>query len=590
VFAVSHLDFSPAVRGYLERHAVDPELAYELGVRSDRDDILYTYATPHGDEFQRRRTLDTGTTTQPKGEPLLLWWPGGRPDRGHHVLLCEGEPDALAALSALNGRPMEVAAIPGTTIPTERVTAELASAERVYLALDGDEAGRKAANKIAAALQQFTQLRVVKLGEGEDLASRLFREDDRAGWLEQALANAPVAPKVKLKAETGGYRRKKADRTRELMAEGIDPKGINGTELLAEIESFVCRFVVFPSTASPRFVALWTLHTHAITAADATPYLGIVSPTKRCGKSRLEEVLQLLARNAWKIDGVPSEATLFREIERVQPAVLLDEADALWGSGDVRTEPLRAIFNSGNRRGNTIPRCVGEGKNQEVHRFSVFSPKCLAGIKTSRWPDTVLDRAYLVQLRRRARTEKVERLRLRKVGPEAKLLYEKAACWAEANLEVLANAEPDLPEALDDRAQDGAEPLLAIADLVGGEWPRLAREALLELHGAREVEDDSWGIQLLADVHKVFGDDDRLSGDDLRKRLKEDPERPWATWGKGNMGLTARSLAGLLRDFGIKPKQVWIDGENRRGFERAWFSDAWARYLPDLGVPGARTA
>ena len=159
------------------------------------------------------------------------------------------------------------------------------------------------------------------------------------------------------------------------------------------------------------------------------------------------------ASNAWKIDGVPSEATLFREIERAQPAVLLDEADALWGSGDVRTEPLRAIFNSGNRRGNTIPRCVGEGKNQEVHRFSVFSPKALL-IRTSRWPDTVLDRAFLIQLRR-ARNEQVERLRFRKVGPEAKPLYEKVAAWSRANLEVLTGAEPEPPDELDDRAQDG---------------------------------------------------------------------------------------------------------------------------------------
>ena len=192
-------------------------------------------------------------------------------------------------------------------------------------------------------------------------------------------------------------------------------------------------------------IALWVLHSHAIAAADATPYLGIISPTKRCGKTRLEEVLQLLARNAWKIDGAPSEATLFRKIEKELPALLLDEADALWAGGDVRTEPLRAIFNSGNRRGATVPRCIGEGKNQEVHDFSVFSPKVLSGIKTTRWPDTVLDRCFLIPLRRKTRGETVERLRVRKIGPEAKILYEKASAWAETNLQALTDAEPDLP-------------------------------------------------------------------------------------------------------------------------------------------------
>ena len=582
--------FSPAVCGYLERHAVDLDLAHELGVRSDRDDVLYRYAKPRGDSFVRRRDLSNGVTKQPKGEPLILWWPTGRPDPGAEVLLAEGEPDALAACSALNGSPA-VAAVPGTTIPVERVTAELASAKCVYLALDGDKPGREAANRFARALQQFTELRVVKLGEGEDLASRLYGEPDPVGWLSQALKDARDVPKLRLGDEPQGYgRRKPADKLRELRAKGIDPERIDGAELLDEVERFLRRFVVFGDRAASRAVALWVLHTHAFAAAEATPYLGIVSPTKRCGKSRLEEVLKLLARDAWKIDGVPSEATLFREIERVKPAVLLDEADALWGAGDVRTEPLRAVFNSGNRRGNTIPRCVGEGTKQEVKRFDVFSPKCLAGIKTKRWPDTVLDRSFLIQLRRRTRGEKVERLRLRKIEPEAELLYEKMAVWANANLPALTEAEPELPEELDDRAQDGAEPLLAIADLAGSEWPQRARTALLELHEARELEDDSWGIQLLADIHEAFGEDDRLSGDELRSRLKADPEKPWASWGKDDKGLTARSLAGLLRDFELKPKQLKIDGENKRGFAREWFEDAWGRYLPDLGLSSATSA
>ena len=588
---MSRLQYSPAVARYLKRHAVDLDLAYELGVRSNRDAIIYPCTTAKGETFHRRRDLadERGITIQPKGEALILWWPAGRPGSDAEVLLCEGEGDALAALSALDDL-IAVCAIPGTTIPPERVTAELAGAKAVYLALDGDEPGRKAADRIAKALQQYTDLKLIELGEGEDLASRLYREEDRAAWITEAVDKAKPIPKLRLKPESGGYREKKAERTRDLLTRGIDPKAIDGAELLEEIETFIRRFVVFPSPASPRVLALWVIHTYAIPAADATPYLGIVSPTKRCGKSRLEEVLQLLARNSWKIDGAPSEATLFRKIEADTPALLLDEADALWAGGDVRTEPLRAIFNSGNRRGSTVPRCVGEGKTQEVIDFSVFCPKALSGIKTTKWPDTVLDRCFLISLRRRAAGEEIERLRVRKIEPEAKLVREKVAAWAEANMAALTDAEPELPDELDDRAQDGAEPLLAIADLAGGRWPELAREALLELHGTREVEDDAWGIQLLADIHDAFGEDDRLSGDELRDRLKEDSERPWASWGKGDTGITARALAGLLRDFDVKAKQLWIDGANRRGFEREQFEDAWSRYLPDLGLSGARSA
>jgi hypothetical protein len=365
----------------------------------------------------------------------------------------------------------------------------------------------------------------------------------------------------------------------------------DGGELLDEIETFIRRFVVFRSPAASRVLAAWVLHSHAFESSDSTPYMGIVSPVKRCGKSRLEEVLQLVARRAWKIDGAPSEATLFRKIEAEAPALLLDEADALWGGGDVRTEPLRAIFNSGNRRGATVPRCVGEGKNQEVLDFSVYCPKVLSGIKTSRWPDTVLDRCFLIPLRRRARGEQIERLRIRKVGPEAKAIYDRASRWAMAAAAALTEAEPELPDELDDRAQDGAEPLLAIAEQAGGEWPELIRDALLELHGAREVKDDSWGIQLLADIRQAFGADaERLSGQELRARLKADDEKPWAAWGKGDSGLTARGMATLLGDFNIESKQIWLGGKNLRGYERADFKDAWVRYLPENDDSSARCA
>ena len=181
----------------------------------------------------------------------------------------------------------------------------------------------------------------------------------------------------------------------------------------------------------------------------------------------------------------------------------------------------------------------------------------------------MLDRCFLIPLRRRAKGEKIERLRFRKVAPEAKALYAKASRWAMAAADALAEAEPELPDELDDRAQDGAEPLLAIADEGGGDWPTLIRDALLELHGAREVKDDSWGIQLLADIREAFRRTRTGSpGQELRSRLKSDEEKPWASWGKGDSGLTARAMATLLDDFKIKSKQVWIDGKNLRGFER----------------------
>ena len=230
-------------------------------MRSARDAILYPYTTPKGTTYTRRRDLadEDKRTVQPKGEPLILWWPAGRPEPGTDVLLTEGEPDALAAQSTRPDRGLAVAALPGTAMPVNRITAELASAANVYLALDGDKAGRDAADRIGRALQPFTTLRIVKLGDGEDLASRLYAQDDRREWLRNAIATAPAAPKLASKAEPSGYgRKKKADKLRDLRAKGIDPdKSLEAQ--LEDVVALVRRFVTDDEQTA--IIALWVAHT-----------------------------------------------------------------------------------------------------------------------------------------------------------------------------------------------------------------------------------------------------------------------------------------------------------------------------------------
>jgi len=48
----------------------------------------------------------------------------------------------------------------------------------------------------------------------------------------------------------------------------------------------------------------------------------------------------------------------------------------------------------------------------------------------------------------------------------------------------LGDAYPELPDGLSDRQGDAWEPLLAIADAAGGDWPAHARAAAVALHSA----------------------------------------------------------------------------------------------------------
>ena len=238
----------------------------------------------------------------------------------------------------------------------------------------------------------------------------------------------------------------------------------------------------------------------------------------------------------------------------------MDEVDTIFSKGkDDRNEELRGLLNAGQRRGVPAYRCGGP-KMTEVKQYDAFCAVALAGIGDL--PSTIADRSLRIEMKRRAAGEQVERFRRRRVTPKAKAVKKRVASWAAPRIDELAGAEPDLPDELDDRAQDGWEPLLAIADAAGGDWPARARRAALELSAGRTAEDDTIGVRLLADIATVFGGADRLSSADLATRLAGLEEAPWGDW--YGHPLDARGLAKKLKPFDIRPRKVASVNRRRR--------------------------
>jgi hypothetical protein len=132
---------------------------------------------------------------------------------------------------------------------------------------------------------------------------------------------------------------------------------------------------------------------------------------------------------------------------------------------------------------------------------------------------------------------------------------------------------------LNDRAQDNWEPLLAIADHAGGDWPQLARKAALKISGV-EHEAVSLSTELLTDIQTAFygRNIDRISTVDLLFELVKDEEAPWATYNRGKP-MTPRQLAKRLGEYNIKPNSVRIGATTPKGFMRKDFDDVFARYL-----------
>ena len=354
------------------------------------------------------------------------------------------------------------------------------------------------------------------------------------------------------------------------------PERVNGAVLLDEIVSTLKRYIVLADEAAS-VTALWSLHTHAAEASEVFPRLTFTSPEKRCGKTRGQEVIELIVSRPLRTGSITS-AALFRLIEKFKPTLLIDEADTFFSEH----EELRGIVNLGHRVGGFVPRC--EGDDNAVRLFRAWGPLSIACI--GNLPDTTTDRSIEIRMRRKKPEEKVARFRVKSVKRELADLPRKAARWAKDNLEILRHSSPELPNSLNDRQADNWEPLLAIADLVGGEWPERTRKAAVVLSGSDDVLDERVGPQLLADLRIVFGLRTELWTKDILTALHALPERPWGEWssGKGSppRPVSARILAQLLRPYRIKAQQIRIGSENNNGYTATSLADAWDRYIPRL--------
>jgi hypothetical protein len=358
---------------------------------------------------------------------------------------------------------------------------------------------------------------------------------------------------------------------------GILQGAESGATILDDLETFLRRFVVM---SEAQFIAtvLWCVHTYAFEVAIWTPYLAVTSAEKRCAKSRLLETVGYLVRSPWQTSSA-TPASLFREIDKTRPTLLLDELDALFKGDKELAQTVRAVLNSGAHYKGRVSRVVGKGTEMTTKNFQTYCPKALAGIGSL--PDTVADRSLPIRLKRKMPFEKVDRLRERVVDPQAAPLRKRLADWVAQQLPALKVAEPEIPQQLNDRQQDGAECLLAIADIVGGKWPSRARRALVELYTGESADDQSSATLLLSDIRDVFErlDSEVLSSVELIEQLINIDHGIWAEYHNGKP-IGTRALSKLLGDFGIGPRAVRRGDQTPRGYRKDSFRDAWERYTP----------
>lgn len=358
-----------------------------------------------------------------------------------------------------------------------------------------------------------------------------------------------------------------------------------GADLLDAVETYLRRFVAFPTDAAAIATTLWAAHAHAIEAAESSPRLAFLSPEPGSGKSRALEALSPLVPNPMHaVNATP--AALFRAVSDLdeRPTILFDEVDTVFGPKARDNEEVRGFLNAGHRRGAVAYRCVGEGTRQTVVAFPAFAAVALAGLHDL--PDTIASRAVIIHMRRRARHEVVEPFRFRKHEPAGFALRSRLAGWVRGIGSALGSAEPDMPAGVEDRPADVWEPLLAIADCAGGAWPRRARQACVRLTTEERDVEPSLGVRLLSDLRDMWAQHPDATGlhtETLLESLHAIDDAPWSDL-RGRP-LDARGLARLLRQYGITRASVRHGSRSAKGYRREDLADAWSRYLPPGPLP-----
>jgi hypothetical protein len=352
-------------------------------------------------------------------------------------------------------------------------------------------------------------------------------------------------------------------------------------DLLTDVLDYIRRYMVLGDEQIGT-LALWVLHTHAIDAATATPYLRVTSAIPGCGKSRLFEVLREVVARGLKTSGL-SAAALPRAIESLHPTLLLDELDNQMKGDREMAATLTGILNDGYRRGGCTYKLVpasGKGKDKgwELVEFNVFGAKAFAGIKDL--DDALSTRCIPIRISPRREGEEIEDFYVGDAREKHAELIGRLEVWGAGAVEQLSQIEPRRLAKVTDRTAEVWAPLLQIAELAGSDWLGNAQLYARALYsGEANMSEAAAGILALVKLRELFGDDHSpASSLQLITALNDDAELPFAEWGKD--GITAYKLGHLLRPFGVHSKNIrGAYGKQSKGYTWQTCLTAFQTYL-----------
>lgn len=358
---------------------------------------------------------------------------------------------------------------------------------------------------------------------------------------------------------------------------------LNPAQELDSIASFIREYLVCDDHQLTT-LTLWVAYTWCANMFRTASYLDVRSPEPQSGKSVCLNLLDSLCCEPTFINaatprtlvdrllldrGIRQFADRVENKEKDHPWIpvtfLLDNCDYSFGTSDRHSSI--AILNCGSE--------VTSLYSHGLEDYLVAAPKAFAG--NTPLPGSLASRCIPIVLQRIKFSEQVKPLYIDELEAITGRFKHWLKSWAQEVSPQLQETRSDsiqFPPALTPRQRQCAEPLLRVANLLGGPWPAKARAALAALFGCCEYNDQ---VQILRDIRDFFLQKDqpeKLPTEDLLGYLRGLEDRPWNTWGPKS----GSRLGGLLRPFGIFSQPMKLQGASLKGYYRQDFQDAWERY------------
>ncbi len=349
------------------------------------------------------------------------------------------------------------------------------------------------------------------------------------------------------------------------------------------VENYFKRYVTYPSLHALTAHVLWVVHTYLMALWDITPRMGFFSPEPGSGKSRALEVSRRVAHNPMPTASITG-ASFMRMVHKGDYTIFIDELEGIYGSAAARdaNSTLTSVLNAGFESDAVAHRC--EAKTNKPEIFNIYAPVMMAGLKRAKLPDSLKSRMIAIDMKRRLPGKTEADFRKRHAESEARPIREALEKWCDEAEGKINLDDIVLPSDIRDRDADIWEPLFAIAQVAGGDWPERVTEAARWFVNTR-VDDsaDSSGLRLLRDCVVVLEHTHTCKPDWLRSQLFNMIDSPWSTWGKNGTGITTFMLKQWLKDYGIKPYAVKVGGDVVKGYHLKQFKEELARYPEPTG-------